>query len=148
MEKSLTPTPVSYITEYFGLKRADVRTYSPLALAHIGDAVYEQIVRTIVISKGNVSPNRLHKITVKYVNAKTQAQLIEAIMDQLTEEEQNQYRRGKNSSPGHNSKYAGLSDYLKATGFEALVGYLYLNDDYERILEICKKGFDRLGILG
>jgi len=137
----------SYITNYLGLERANVRTYSPLALAHIGDAVYEQIVRTIVISKGNISPNRLHKITVEYVNAKTQAQLILAIEDELTEEEKNQYRRGKNSSPGHSSKFAGLSDYLKATGFECLVGYLYLNDQYDRILELCRIGMQKIKIL-
>ncbi len=140
MEESLSTGGLTDIINTFELKRADIRTYSPLALAHIGDSVYEQIIRTIVISKGNVSPNRLHKATVKYVNAKTQALIITKIMDLLSEDELNQFRRGKNSSPGHKAKNSGLSEYLKATGFETLVGYLYMTNQYSRILELCKIG--------
>lgn len=142
MEKSVRSN-FSEIIDSFGLTKADIRTYSPLALAFLGDTVFEQIIRTIIVSKGNVSPKKLHQSTISYVNAKAQAQIMDNIIDELTEEEREIYRRGKNSSPGHKAKSAALSEYLKATGFEAVVGYLYLTDNYTRALELIKKGIEK-----
>lgn len=124
------------IREVFQCNLVDVRTYSPLALAYIGDAVYDLIIRTIVVQDANRSSNNLHKESVKYVNAKTQAAMIEALMDKLTEEEIAIYKRGRNAKSHNSAKNASLMDYKKATGFEALIGYLYLTDQMERILEL------------
>lgn len=116
--------------------KADIRTYSPLTLAYIGDAVYDLIVRTLVVSEGNCKPQKLHSKATRYVKAKAQAKAIDVLMETLDEEELAVYKRGHNSKPNTIAKNAGLEEYLKATGFEALLGYLYLCDNYERVFEI------------
>lgn len=120
----------------------DIRTYSPLTFAYIGDAVFEIIVRTVIVEQGQRPANALHKHTTKIVCAGTQARLIEAVYDDLSEEEQNIYRRGKNTKTNSAAKNASLSDYRKATGFEALCGYLFLKNDMERAIEVVKKALD------
>ena len=133
------------IQEAFPGKAQDIRTYSALALAYIGDAVYEVIIRTLVVEQGNRPANLLHRIAVGYVNAAAQAEMIQALMDRLTEEELNVYRRGKNSKPHTTAKNASTADYLKATGFEAVLGYLYLTDRMDRVLELVREGIRLTG---
>ncbi len=128
------------ISGAFPEKRQDIRTYSALTLAYIGDVVYDLIIRTVVVGRGNRPVNDLHRITVKYVSASAQAKMAQAIAQELTEEEKAVYRRGKNTKPHTTAKNASVSDYLKATGFEAVLGYLYLTDQLDRALELVKKG--------
>ena len=137
---------VEMIAAAFPGKRQDIRTYSGLTLAYIGDVVYDLIIRTAVVEKGNRPVNDLHRITVKHVSAPAQAKMVQALEGQLTEEEKVIFRRGKNSKPHTVAKNASVSDYLKATGFEAVIGYLYLTDDWERILELVKKGIELAGM--
>ncbi len=131
---------LAQIKACFPGKQADIRAYSPLALAYIGDAVYDLIVRTVVVQRANRPANELHRITVRYVSAGAQARIVEALMDRFTEEEQAVYRRGRNSKPHTTAKNASARDYLQATGFEAVLGYLYLADNMPRVLELVKEG--------
>lgn len=144
METSLSL--LEKIKQEFALKEVDIRTYSPLTLAYIGDGIYDLIVRTVVVERGNESPNRLHRKTITYVNAKTQAQMIEALLPDLTEEETAVFKRGRNAKSYTSAKNASIADYRKATGFEALLGYLYLQDKEERILELVKIGLEKLNL--
>ena len=136
----------TYIKEKFGLKDVDIRTYSPLTLAYIGDGVFDLIIRSVVVGKGNTRPNKLHYRTSGIVKAHTQALIIEYLLPYLTEEETDIYRRGKNSKPQNKAKNATASDYRKATGLEALVGYLYLTDRFERLVELVKQAVDGLNL--
>ena len=128
----------SYIKEQFGIADVDIRTYSPLTLAYIGDGIFDIVIRSVVVAKGNSRANDLHKRTSEIVKAHTQALMIEALEGELTEEEADVYRRGRNAKSGTMAKNASMSDYRKATGFEALMGYLYLKDDFERIVFLTK----------
>ncbi|MGN0425907.1 MAG: Mini-ribonuclease 3 [Acetatifactor sp.] len=134
------------IRSAFPQKEVDIRTYSPLTLAYIGDAIYDLIIRTVVVASANRPANDLHRITVRFVSAPAQARIIEALMETLTEEEQSVYRRGKNSKPHTTAKNATAADYMKATGFEAVLGYLYLKDDMERVLELVQTGIKLAGM--
>lgn len=142
MEKGLREE----ILERFPQKQTDIRMYSPLALAFLGDGVYSLIVRTMVISKGNRQAEKLHNDTRKYVSAQAQARIGDAIQEFLTEEEARIYRRGRNANPYHHAKNATLEEYLKATALETLCGYLYLKDETARFLELLKAGIERAGI--
>ena len=126
----------------FELNEIDIRTYSPLTLAYIGDAIYDLLVRSFVVCKGNTSNNKLHKKTTKYVSAKAQSQIVKTLKEELTDEETAIYKRGKNAKPSSTAKNASLSEYLKATGFEALLGYLYLTGQKDRLTYIVKKGIE------
>lgn len=95
MEESITI--LEAIKRDFDCEEIDIRTYSPLTLAYIGDAVYDLVIRTVVVERGNTSANKLHHKTVAYVNARVQARMIEALMEELTEEEQTVYKRGRNA---------------------------------------------------
>ena len=132
------------LKESFELKENDIRSYSPLTLAYIGDAVYEIIIRTIVVSDGNTQVNKMHKKSSNLVKAETQANIIKAIMDDLSEEELGYYKRGRNAKSYTSAKNASISDYRMATGFEALIGYLYLTGQTNRMTEIVKMGLERL----
>lgn len=118
----------------------DPREYSSLALAHIGDAVFEVMVRLIVLTDGNAPVNKLHKKARGIVNAKAQAELYYRIRDALTEEEAGVFRRGRNAKSFTVPKNADLMDYRHATGLEALFGYLYLQGKKERAVELFKLG--------
>ena len=135
---------VSQIRETFALPEVDVKSYSPLALAYIGDDVYDIIIRTMVVEKANRSAHDLHLISSRYVKAQTQAAMIEALEELLTEEEEAVYKRGRNAKAYTTAKNASVADYRKATGLEALMGYLYLSDRMDRVLELMKEGFTRL----
>lgn len=136
----------SYIKEQFGIKDVDIRTYSPLTLAYIGDGIFDIVIRSVVVGKGNTKASQLHKHTSSIVKAHTQAVMIEALEPHLTEEEADIYRRGRNAKSPTMAKNATMADYRKATGLEALMGYLYLKDDFERVVELTKLGLDLLDI--
>ena len=132
------------IKEQFEIKDTDINTYNPLTLAFIGDSVYEIIVRTIVVNKGNKSVNALAKDKNKLVNAKTQSRIAEILREVFTEEEADIYRRGKNAKTANHSKSAAYSEYHRATGLEAVFGYLYLTGRLDRCLELLKTAFEKL----
>ena len=136
----------SYLKEQFEIADVDVRTYSPLTLAYIGDGIYDLIIRSLVVAKGNTRAGELHKRTSQIVKAKTQAEMIEVLLPMLTEEEADIYRRGRNAKSPTMAKNATMSDYRKATGFEALMGYLYLKDEFPRIVELVKVGIETMGL--
>lgn len=134
------------IKKEFQCKEVDVRAYSPLTLAYIGDAVYEMVIRTVIVERANKAANELHKKTVKYVQAGTQAAMIMALQDVLTEDELAVFKRGRNAKSNTSAKNAAITDYRKATGFEALIGFLYLMDQMDRILFLVKEGIERVGM--
>ena len=144
MAESLTS--LEAITRDFACGELVLRTYSPLTLAYIGDAVYDLVIRTIVVERGNTSANKLHHKTVAYVNARVQARMIEALMEELTEEEQTVYKRGRNAKSYTTAKNATVIEYRKATGFETLCGYLYLTGKQERMLTLVKKAVELVGM--
>ena len=115
----------AYIKKKFEVPDVDIRTYSPLTLAYIGDGVFDLVIRSVVVGKGNTRPNQLHHRTSQIVKAHTQAVIIQYLEPMLTEEEADIYRRGRNAKSATMAKNATMADYRKATGLEALVGYLY-----------------------
>ena len=132
------------IKESFELKEVDIRTYSPLTLAYIGDAVYDLIFRTMVVERGNAPVNKLHHKTIEYVKAPAQAKLIESIMEELLPEELAVYKRGRNAKPYTMAKNATIEEYKKATGLEALIGYLYLTSQMRRAMELIQNGLHKV----
>ena len=105
------------------------------------------MVRSVLVNKGNTAVNNLHKKASAIVKAPTQAALAAAIMDDLTDEEKDIFRRGRNSKPHTKAKNASTMEYLEATGFEAVIGFLYLSGDMDRALDLVKKGCEKLGVL-
>lgn len=134
---------IRYLKEQFQLPEVDIRTYSPLTLAYIGDGVYELVIRTILVGQGNSQPGKLHRRASGYVRASAQAEMILAIKDELTEEERAVYKRGRNANAATMAKNATTRDYHHATGFEALMGYLYLTDQLRRMIDLIKLGMER-----
>lgn len=122
----------------FDITQADINQYSPLVLAYIGDSVYDVFVRTYLISQGNAPVHKLHLRSTGYVKAKAQSDIIHRIMDMLSPEEQDVVRRGRNAKSGTIPKNADVVEYKHATGFESLIGYLYLKKDHERLLQILR----------
>ncbi len=135
-----------FINRGFGIDHKDIRTYSPLTLAYIGDAVYDLIIRSVLVNEGNTAVNKLHKRASAIVKAPAQSAVAAAIMDELTEEERDIYRRGRNSKPHTRAKNASTMEYLEATGLEAVIGFLYLRGDMERVLYIVKTGAEKCGL--
>ena len=133
-------TGLSELKELFELKDRDLRTYSPLTLAYIGDGVYELVIRTILVKKGNCPVNLLHKKASSLVKAGAQSKMMELLEPDLTEEELAVYKRGRNAHSPTMAKHYTMADYRRARGFEALMGYLYLKEDYSRIVELVRKG--------
>lgn len=142
MEKSLDSF-MDYLKEEFQLEDKDLRTYSPLTLAYIGDGIYDLIIRTILVKQGNCQPNKLHTRASMLVKASAQAEMIERLLPHLTEEEMHIYKRGRNAKSYTMAKNATMLDYRKATGFEALMGYLYLQEDTKRIVALIKIGLNK-----
>lgn len=118
------------------LTEPQARMYSPLTLAFLGDAVYSLLVRNMLTKASNKPTGKLHKESIKYVNAAFQAQMIKEIMDNLTENEVSVFKRGRNAHSGHSPKNQSEADYRYATGFESLYGYLFLCGETDRINEI------------
>ncbi len=112
-------------------KDVDVRTVSPLALAFVGDGVYEMLVRERLVCLANRPPRELHREAVKLVRAEAQAEAMQVLMPLLTEKEEAVYKRGRNAHTARNS-----DDYHRATGLETLFGYLYLSGDIDRVREL------------
>ena len=121
------------IKRQFALTEQDIRTYSPLTLAYIGDGVYEVVVRTVAVEQANRPTHELHKWCTTYVKAPAQAQMLLGLQDMLTQEEADVVRRGRNAKPYTTAKNASRADYHKATGFEAVCGWLSLKGDTERL---------------
>ena len=143
MEKSIISLEDS-LDSVFGLSSKDWKLYSPLTLAYLGDAVYEMVIRTICVKRANMQTQKLHRKVTGYVSAKAQAKMMDALAGELTDEEESIYRRGRNSKPYTKAKNASMEEYLKATGFEALVGYLYLQKEYERMNALIAHGIEAL----
>ena len=126
-------TCLNCFKEAMKLKEVEAREYSPLALAYLGDAVYELAIRTFVMNHGNTQVNKTHKKTAGLVKAEAQANFYKVLEEELTEEEKAVYRRGRNAKSVTMAKHATMKDYRMATGFEALMGYLYLTEQMERM---------------
>ncbi|MBE5883032.1 MAG: ribonuclease III [Lachnospiraceae bacterium] len=144
MEESVSL--LGQIKTVFACKEQDVRSYSPLTLAYIGDAIYDLIIRSVVVERGNRAANDLHKRTTRYVKAEAQAQMIMALQEELTEEEMAVFKRGRNAKAYTSAKNASIGDYRKATGFEALIGFLYLTEQTDRVLYLVKRGIEKAGL--
>ena len=144
MEKSIGFEFDSYMQEVFQMKEVDVNSYSPLTLAYIGDSIYDLIIKSLVINQGNRQVNKLHKETSMYVQASTQSLMMRAMQEELTEEEHVVYKRGRNAKSVSPAKNQSITDYRRATGFEALLGYLYLKKEWKRMLDLVKIGLDSL----
>lgn len=144
MEKSIDFKCDSYMHELFQMQEVDILSYSPLALAYIGDSIYDLIIKSIVLNEGNKQVNKLHKETSTYVQASAQSLMMRTLQELLTEEEHAIYKRGRNAKSVSPAKNQRLTDYRRATGFEALMGYLYLKKEWKRMLDLIKIGLDSL----
>lgn len=133
---------LDYLLKPFNIERKEAKEFSPLVLAYIGDAVYELIVRSVLVSMGNRPVNKLNKDATSLVKAGAQSEIVKLISDNLSEEEYTVFKRGRNSSPHTMAKNASMTDYKYATGFEALIGFLYLDNRCDRALELVKLGID------
>ena len=126
------------LEDFITIKRneTEVNLMSPLTWAYVGDCVYELYIRTKLVNETNYKPNKLHIEAIKYVKAKSQADLLLKIQDKLTDEEREIVRRGRNTQNHHLPKNSDMQEYMYATAFEALIGYLYLTKKFKRIKEI------------
>ena len=145
MEESLSI--YSTIIEKFAMEKQDIRTISPLTLASIGHSVFDLTIKTMVVGQGNAPVNKMHKKVSEIVKAHGQVQMYEAIKDILTENEISVFKRGRNAKSYTSAKNATKIDYRIATGYEALLGYLYLQDKMDRVLELVNIGLDANGYL-
>lgn len=144
MEKSVTRDFHDYIASTLQLQEVDANSYSPLVLAYIGDCVYDLVIKSKVISRGNKQVHKLHEETSRYVQASSQSKMMRAMQPCLTEEEHAIYRRGRNAKSVSPAKNQSITDYRRATGFEALIGFLYLRKEYDRLMELIKIGLENL----
>ena len=124
--------------EFIEIKRTieEIKLMSPLTWAYIGDCVYELYVRTKLVNETNLKPHYLHIEAIKKVKAKSQAETLNKIYEELTEEEKDIVRRGRNAENHHLPKNANVQEYMYATAFEALIGYLYLTKQEKRLKQI------------
>ena len=123
--------------------KEEVRQLNPLVLAFIGDGVYEVFIRSYIIDRNrNMPVHKLHIKTISYVRAHEQSNFMNQLIELLNEEELSIYKRGRNAKSGTIPKNADVREYRNATGFEALIGYLYLSEDKERLEYIVKKGIE------
>ncbi len=131
---------VEYLKQLFDLPEVKVKQYSPLTLAYIGDAAYELVVRTVLVSRANTQVNKLHHAASNLVKAETQSRMIDVLEPHFTPEEEHIYKRGRNAKSYTSAKNASITDYRRATGFEAVMGYLYLKGEFTRMLDLIKLG--------
>lgn len=146
MEKSIEWDFDTYMQELFQMREVDAETYSPLALAYIGDCIFDLVIKSLVLNQGNKQVKKLHKDTSRIVQASSQSKMMRVLQEELTEEEHHIYKRGRNSKTISPAKNQSVTDYRRATGFEALMGYLYLKRRYARMLELIKMGLKSLDI--
>lgn len=130
----------------FKIEDVDINTYSPLTLAFIGDCVFDLVIRSVIVCRANRQPNKLHKLKANVVKAQTQSEMAKALMEDMTEEEAAVYKRGRNAHSFSSAKNASIQDYRRATGLETLIGYLYLLNRSDRILELISLGLRKLEI--
>ena len=128
------------------MEESRLKTYSPLSLAFLGDAVYALFMREYVLKKGNTSSHKMHVKTVKLVSAPAQEKAILSLIEEgaLSEEETAVYNRGENAKTETHAKNASNISYHRATGFECLIGWLYLKEENERIEELLKRTIEIL----
>lgn len=143
MEESLTKS----IYNYMNLGDIDPKQMSPLVLAYIGDSVYDLAIRTYLLSKGNMPVNKINKHACALVKAQTQSELIGFMEPMFDQYEEAVYKRGRNAKSYTSAKNASISDYRRATGFEALMGYLYLSGRYDRMMELISTSLKEYGEL-
>ena len=127
------------IWKSLGLKEVSPRQLSPLVLAYIGDSIFDLVVKTMIVTKGNTQVNKMNRMASSIVKAESQSKMIGYIEDKLSEEEEGVYKRGRNAKSYTSAKNASISDY-----FEALMGYLYMSGRYERMCELIKDALDYL----
>lgn len=134
------------IKEDFSITGADPGQYSPLSLAFIGDSIYGAVAKTVVVLRGNCPANTLDHKAVKYIKGVSQAKVADHLIENglLSDEETAVYKRGRNAKSPTTAKNAPVGDYRKATGLEALIGYLYLKGNMDRVLELMKTAVDFL----
>lgn len=144
MEESVMWQFDSCMKEIFQMGEVDVNAYSPLTLAYIGDCIYDLIIKSLVISEGNKPVQVLHKETSRLVQASAQSKMMRTLQEHLTEEEHAIYKRGRNAKSVSPAKNQSVTDYRRATGFEALMGYLYLKKEWKRMLELVKMGLESI----
>ena len=121
----------------------EVNVMSPLTWAYVGDCVYELFIRTHLINTTNLKPHKLHIEAIKYVKANAQAEILNRIYDELTDDEKDIVRRGRNTENHHLPKNSNVQEYMYATAFEALIGYLYLTKQNERLSEVLNKSIKK-----
>ena len=144
MEKSVEWQFDSYMQELFQMKEVDIKEYSPLTLAYIGDSIYDLIIKSLVINEGNKQVQKLHRETSSMVQASAQSKMMRTIQEHMTEEEHAVFKRGRNAKSVSPAKNQSITDYRRETGFEALMGYLYLKKEWKRMLDLVKIGLDSL----
>ena len=144
MEKSVKWEFDTYMQELFQMKEVDIKEYSPLTLAYIGESIYDLIIKSLVVNEGNRQVQKLHKETSMRVQASAQSKMMRAIQEHLTEEEHAVFKRGRNAKSVSPAKNQSITDYRRATGFEALMGYLYLKKEWKRMLELVKIGLESM----
>jgi len=128
----------------FQTEEINADQYSPLTLAYMGDCAYEIVIRTLLVHKGNAPVDKLNRKASRLAKAETQSQMITLIQEQLSEEELTMYKRGRNAKSYSSAKNASINDYRRATGFEALIGWLYLKGEFERMTQIIRMGFEAI----
>ena len=148
MEKSGEKGLDYYIEKMFNIEEMEAETYSPLVLAYIGDCIYDLIIKSWIVSAGNRQVHKMHEDTSAYVQASTQSLMMRKMQEHLTQEVHTVYRRGRNEKSVSPAKNQSITDYRRATGFEALLGYLYLKKEYQRLTELVKIGLDSLAERG
>lgn len=138
MEEKLTNKHdfLEVIKRGLSLNDIDAEAYSPLTLAYIGDDAYDLVIRTYLLSRGNMPVNKINKMANALVKAETQSSMMDVIEPLLDEDELAVYKRGRNAKSNTKAKNATVADYRRATGFEALMGYLYLKGSYERMVQL------------
>ena len=142
MEESLN---FSNLKKNFQIEDKDIRTFSPLSLAYIGDTIFDLMIRSVVLANGNTPVSKMHKACSEIVCATSQAAMIDAIFDDLTVEEKEVVTRGRNAKSKTTAKNASVLDYRKATSLEAILGYLYMEDKVDRLYEIITLGLKKTG---
>ena len=144
MEESLTQNLTESIKNVLGLKEMSPAQLSPLVLAYIGDSIFDLVIKTYLLdTKGNMQVNKLNRFASNIVKAQSQSEMIGIIEPLLSTAEEAVYKRGRNAKSYTSAKNASISDYRRATGFEALMGYLYLEGEYERMIQLIKAGLDK-----
>ena len=144
MEKSVDYGFEHYIDGIPGMMQTDPDTASPLVLAYIGDCVFDLIIKLMVAGKGKRQVHKLHEETSHYVQASSQSYMMRFMQGHLNEQEHAVYRRGRNARSVSPAKNQSITDYRRATGFEALIGYLYLKREYRRLTDLVTIGLESL----